>query len=167
MSNQAPQILYLDFDGVLHPADVRRYRAPPTIRVEAPGHALFESCETLERLLDPYPKVRIVLSTSWVRILGFQKARDYLTPGLITRVVGATFHTRYHKEGFTLQSRFLQIMGDVCRRNPTAWVAVDDDAEGWPDAHRSQLAFMPEDFGLSASAAQGALRQRLRAHFGP
>jgi len=167
MSLQPTQILYLDFDGVLHPADVRRYRRAPAIRLEAPGHALFESCETLEQLLEPYPDVRVVLSTSWVRVFGFRNARSYLTPGLLSRVIGATFHKRYHhKEGFALQSRFHQVMDDVHRRQPAAWLAVDDDAEGWPDANRCQLALTPKDFGLSAHAAQEELRQRLRAHFG-
>ncbi len=161
------QVLYLDFDGVLHPSDVRRYRAPPTIRVEVLGHALFESCDVLERALKPYPEVRIVLSTTWVRVLGFGRARDYLSPDLKARVIGATFHTRYHRqEEFSAQSRFLQIIEDVSRRKPAAWLAIDDDSYGWPDASWGHLAHMPEAIGLSDSVAQALLAQRLQEQFG-
>ena len=67
MLGHFPDLLYCDFDGVLHTAQVYRHQTPPVIRLDPPGHALFESCDVLERLLDPYPELRIVLSTIWVR----------------------------------------------------------------------------------------------------
>ena len=36
----------------------------------------------LENLLNHFPSVRIVLSTSWVRMLGFRRAKGALSPGL-------------------------------------------------------------------------------------
>lgn len=159
-------VLYLDYDGVLHPAGVYRYRKPPAIRLGAPGHTLFENCEMLQSLLTPYPDVRIVLSTSWVRALGFDEAKEYLTPELKARVIGATFHSRIHlSDWFSLQYRYRQIIEDVGRRKPAAWLAVDDDAEGWPDEQRSRLAYMPESLGLSDPSAQCLLRKRLAEHF--
>ena len=75
-------VLYLDFDGALHPDAVFKYPKPPTIRLQAPGHELFESAPLLDQLLAQYPDIRIVLSTSRVQELGFDDARGGATPGL-------------------------------------------------------------------------------------
>jgi hypothetical protein len=63
------RVLYLDLDGCLHPDAV--YEKPgsgggPFI-FGYPDHRLFEHARLLEDVLAPYPRVRIVLSTSWVR----------------------------------------------------------------------------------------------------
>ena len=58
--------IFLDYDGVLHGGGATRHRKPPTIRAEIPGHELFEHTHVLEAVLDPYPAVQLVLSTSWV-----------------------------------------------------------------------------------------------------
>ena len=62
-------ILYLDFNGVLHHENVRNFGKGP-VMIES-GHSLFEWSNRLNIALLPYPEVQIVLSTSWVRILGF------------------------------------------------------------------------------------------------
>jgi hypothetical protein len=149
-------ILYLDFDGVLHPTEPHR-----------PVHTLFESCEVLESLLKPYPDVSIVLSTSWVRAHSFDFAKAQLTPDLSSRVIGATWHTRHlHASQFDNLSRYLQIRRDVDLRGPERWLALDDDAEGWDPIDESRLARMPAGFGLSDLAAQSHLRERLATQFG-
>jgi hypothetical protein len=86
--------IYLDYDGVLHGGGATRHRRPPNIRHELPGHELFEHLPVFEALIAPYPAVRIVLSTSWVRALDFERAKGYLTPTLQQRVIGATYHRR-------------------------------------------------------------------------
>ena len=62
-------ILYLDFDGVLHPADVRMHvDGPQRPQVYIGGrpsdHPLFEHAPLLERILTPFPDLKIVLATS-------------------------------------------------------------------------------------------------------
>lgn len=87
----------------------------------------------LDELLGPYPQVRIVLSTSWVRSLDFNRARQQLSPALQQRVVGATFHSRHmRKDEFSALSRGVQIAHDVYRRQPAEWFAIDDEYQNWP-----------------------------------
>lgn len=144
-------LLYLDFDGVLHPEDVFRHpRRGVYLGGNYPGHALFEHAELLVALLEPYPDVRVVLSTSWVRVLRYQRALRYLPERLQMRVIGSTFHTRMNKDSFLALSRGQQVLGDAGRRRATQWLALDDDAEGWPDSHRAHLLQTDPVLGLAA-----------------
>lgn len=70
-----PQIPFLDFDGVLHPDAVFMTRKGPILRAEG---ALFMWAGLLADVLHDFPQVQVVLSTSWVRYLGFSRARSYL-----------------------------------------------------------------------------------------
>jgi hypothetical protein len=107
-------------------------------------------CRLLEELLEPYPDVRIVLSTSWVRVKSFEFAKKHLTPALQSRVVGATYHRReMHGQGFERLSRGLQVWGDVIRRKPTNWFAIDNDDRGWPTCCRDKLAKAEDHLGIS------------------
>ena len=83
-------ILFLDFDGVLHPDDAYLVRGRPVLRAEG---ALFMWASPLAALLDAHPQVQIVLSTSWARELGFSRARRFLPDTLRARVIGATWHS--------------------------------------------------------------------------
>src|ERR1700758_5269012 len=67
-----------------------------------PDHRLFEYAALLEEVLAPPPKVRIVLSTSWVRRYRGSIARVTrgLTPALRARVVGRTYHSRMDQAEF-------------------------------------------------------------------
>lgn len=88
-------IQYLDFDGVLHPEPLYwSRRRGAHLGAEADGHKLFKRGPLLETLLGPYPDIRIVLSTSWVRQHRFAGAARRLLQGLRRRCIGATFHGR-------------------------------------------------------------------------
>jgi hypothetical protein len=139
-------ILYLDYDGVLHPADVRITKDDPQPRVYDGGrptdHPLFEHALLLERILQPFPDVRISLSTSWVRALGYELAKQQLPPGLRQRVAGTIW------QGFMLTcpppSRHDAITTDVEERGVQRWLALDDDIDGWHD-NRRHLVVAPTD----------------------
>lgn len=90
----SPKVLYLDFDGVLHPDAVFMTKKGPTLRAEG---SLFMWADLLMEALEEFPHVQIVLSTSWVRHLGFSRARSYLPAPLKTRVIGATWHSSIGK----------------------------------------------------------------------
>jgi hypothetical protein len=155
-------VLYLDFDGVLHPNEV--YQTKRGIVLRAPGHALFEHVPILERLLSPHPEVRIVLSTSWVIAKGFTFARNQLSASLRTRVIGATFHQRYmRRDEFANMSRGMQIYSDSTRRGAGGWIALDDDSYGWPRANSHQLVHCDEDVGIASEQTQAELASRLIA----
>lgn len=54
-------VLYLDFDGVLHPYPTEDGH------FEIPEESLFRFAPLLEAQLGPYPQVKIVLSTTWAK----------------------------------------------------------------------------------------------------
>lgn len=161
------ELLYLDFDGVLHPSDVLRHREtrelylPPEL--VAQGHRLFEHAELLTTLLEPYADVRIVLSTSWAYALGFDTALSYLPTPLAGRVIGTTWETPMTPHQLVVRGR--QVLADVERRSPTAWLAIDDNAENWPGAHLSSLIRTHTKLGISEPAVLTALTSALARTF--
>lgn len=165
-------ILFLDYDGVLHP-DAAYYvqrRKGSYIELRAEG-ALFMWMPILEGILGPYSDVKIVLSTSWVRELGFSKAKGFLSPWLQSRVIGGTWHSKMaqHKEGshsvpdrWSELTRYQQIANYIHTKKPTdPWVAIDDNIMGWDPSVAHRLVPTDGDTGLSDLAAQKLLRQLL------
>ncbi|WP_211442756.1 HAD domain-containing protein [Collimonas humicola] len=157
------KILYLDYNGVLHDAKVIRNRKRG-LYIATPDRAFFEWMPILEELLAPYPEIKIVLSTSWIRALGFDDTRQELTAGLRERVIGSTFHhPKLTPAEFDTMPRGMQVWRDVERRKPTSWLALDDDAFGWPAACRDHLLETKGNLGLSDPATQDALKKMLAA----
>ena len=161
-------VLFMDFDGVLHPADVQASgpKHSPQIELRAPGHQLFENVEFLEWALSNYPHVSIVLSSSWCLHYGLEFAKGQLTPGLQARVIGTTFDPsnpllwRMPK-----MSRWDQIGCNLARVNPRRWLAVDDDGIAWPTQERDKLVLTPAELGLQCPRARIELIARLATHF--
>ncbi len=158
-------VLYVDFDGVGHPGDVWYEPASGQVRLRVPDHQLFESLPVLEAAIAPYPSLTIVLSTSWVQIFGFEKTRAFLPEGLQRRVIGATYDPQSPDAWrWTRLTRYDQIALDVQRRKPR-WLALDDDALGWPVSEYGALVLVPTQLGLSCPRAQALLHARLKARF--
>jgi hypothetical protein len=160
------RILYLDFDGVLHPEDVWRRPGWGAYVATPPGHRLFEHAGLLAEVLAPYPDLRVVLSTSWVRVYNsVSKVARRLPDSLRARVVGATWHREMHADLFQSMPRGVQVWGDVGRRLPEAWLALDDDEAGWPAVCRGQLVHTDPVQGISAPAVLAKLQGRLAAMY--
>ena len=66
--------LFLDFDGVLHPARAVLGKNGPELRGSG---ALFMWADGLVTLLAERPHVQVVLSTSWVQHIPFESVRDF------------------------------------------------------------------------------------------
>ena len=153
-------LLYLDYDGVLHHENVLwhpsrgAYAGPP-------GFRLFEHAALLEELLSPYPQMRIVLSTAWVRTYGCYGSAKRLPPGLRARVIGATFHSRMDRAAHIAKTRGQQVIEDVLRRCPYAWMALDDVDEGWSPEVRAHVVITDERLGLSAPGTVQTVRALL------
>lgn len=169
------QVLYLDFDGVLHHEDVcvntKRglyFGANAQAHGVRHGHShrLFEFAPLLIDLLEPYPDVQIVLSTSWVRWRGYEHARDRLPTALARRCVGATFHKQMGRNAFLQIPRGLQIWMDVERRQPSVWLAIDDDHSDWPDWCQDRLVRSDDNWGISRPKVRSALKAALAKTFG-
>ncbi len=154
-------ILFLDFDGVLHPNEVTHYQKRGIV-LECDGHTLFEHADTLVEILSPYPQVKIVLSTSWVAALGFDRAKSYLPENLKNRVIGATYHSALSaREWWWSMTRYGQIARYVQRHHLLRWIAVDDNDEGWPEDQRNHLVCTNEWAGLGQPAVQLSLTEKL------
>lgn len=144
-------ILFLDFDGVLHPESVYLTASGPKLSGEG---ELFMWARILEQALVPYPEVRLVLSTSWVRHLGFSRAKKRLSPALQSRVVGSTWHSSMLKAWadqvwWDQASRHGQIIRYVARAGAQSWLALDDDDEGWPVSDLGRLIRVNGTNGIS------------------
>lgn len=152
----AHPVLYLDFDGVLHPADVRvspTDRRPQVyVRGRPTDRPLFEHAPLLERLLEPHPQLRIILSTSWVREFGYEFALEQLTPSLRERVLGATL--------YPAPARYYCIQIDAEERGIERWLALDDDLNCWPEAEMHKVV-APTDRLLGL--AQPGVAEQLKA----
>lgn len=126
-------LLYLDFDGVLHHENVQWHpQVGPYISCAPDGYVLFQHAELLEQVLAPYPRVKLVLSTTWARRFGRAYAVKQLRPSLRERVIGATIHSRMSEQNFVDKPRGMQVWNDVVKRSPRDWLALDDDELGWP-----------------------------------
>jgi hypothetical protein len=71
-------ILFLDYDGVLHP--------DPCLDASR----LFENAKRLAKVLDPYPELGVVLSTSWRNVRPDHELLDPLPERLRQRILGRT-----------------------------------------------------------------------------
>ncbi len=159
-------ILFLDFDGVLHPDAVFLSRKGPQLRGDG---TLFMWTELLESELKSFPDVKIVLSSSWVRHLGFSRSLKRLPAGLRSRVVGATWHSSMGRDladkvWWDQSTRYSQIVRYVARATVSHWIAIDDDDAGWAPADRDKLVHTSSVEGLSDSVALAELRLKLFAY---
>ena len=157
-------ILFLDFDGVLHPDAVYLTRRGVELRAEG---ELFMWAPILEKLLAECPQIQVVLSTSWARNLGFREAKKRLPESVKVRVIGATWHSGEAK-GWPDQikwdtlSRYEQIARYCARARVNDWLALDDDDRGWPDDQRHRLLYCDPNTGLAGldyDATRAALRE--------
>jgi hypothetical protein len=156
-------VLFLDFDGVLHPDAVYLSRNGPILRSEG---ELFMWAPNLEKALMKFPTVSLVLSTSWVRHLGFKRATKYLPPALGSRVVGATWHSSMAKEWaddekWDGRTRYQQISRYASRAQLSSWISLDDDAEGWSVAALGRLVSCDPIRGLGEASTLRFLEDRL------
>lgn len=121
-------ILFLDFDGVLHPHFVR------------PGDQ-FESWPRLEAVLIEHAHVEIVVSSSWRTIPAAEWDQE-VPESLRRRVVGRTpvisrpLRARYPLDYEPEPIRFWEIQRylKTTRQASRPWVALDDDETVFPPA---------------------------------
>ncbi len=154
------KILFLDYDGVLHPFNVR-FNDDLELALECDDKSLFLFCwaPILESILndeDPERHIKIILSTSWAHRFGWEDAAKRLTPDLELRVVART-------NGYS-RARGLQILKCVEDMSiaDNNWLAVDDDDYLWPTHLLDHLIKTDENLGLQEKTTQQLLRLKLR-----
>jgi len=112
-------LLFLDFDGVLHPAG---------------GEAQhFVNLPRLERLLREYPMVDLVISSAWQDGHTLEELKGFFSADVSARIIGVTRSVDPDHEA---ESRYDQIAMYLRRHRygPVAWVALDDAAHEFPDS---------------------------------
>lgn len=158
-------IIFLDFDGVLHPNAVYNPKNKP-LELRAPGE-LFMHAQVLIDALAYYPNAKIVLSTSWVRVLGYDRTKKKMPTSLAERVTGATWHKDMLHEGqdpFSWMSRFHQIESHVKRNDIKNWLAIDDlhsGSESWPVDLAHRLVLTEQSIGLGCADTEADLNTKL------
>ena len=160
-------ILFLDFDGVLHPARAYMGRQGPQLAGEG---SLFMWAELLAEALSEFPHVQIVLSTSWVRHMPLEQVRDFLPVPLRRRVTGSTWDHIFNVPEFSRNlplsywqhaSRYQQVRRWIDVHRVRRWVAIDDDGEGWAEADNARFVHTNGETGLSDPVARARLSHLL------
>jgi HAD domain in Swiss Army Knife RNA repair proteins len=160
-------ILFLDFDGVLHPDAAFLVKGRPMLKAEG---ELMMWAPLLENALAGFPEAHIVLSTSWARQLSFSRARRWLPEALNARVIGSTWHSAmsFKSEGFSSlatwwdeATRYQQIKRYALRAGLADWVAIDDQPDGWGAGDLDKLVHTNGETGLSDPLALALLAKRL------
>jgi hypothetical protein len=136
-------ILFVDFDGVLHPT-----RSDSEERVP-----YFLWLPHLVNALQPYPGVRIVVSSTWRHAYPRQELVKLLGP-LGSRVAGVT-------PSLSDSTRYAEIKRYAVRANASMWLALDDDDDGWPSDERHRLILTNPATGISAPTRIAELSAKL------
>lgn len=113
-------ILFLDFDGVLHPDPCYDDRT------------LFCCLPLLESVLRDFPNVQIVISSTWREKRNLNELRSLFSPDVSNRIIGVTPCWKdcpdvFEVVGYQRQAEieaWLRSSGEPWRN----WVAIDDKA---------------------------------------
>jgi hypothetical protein len=158
----APTLL-LAFGGVMH---VGRGLLHDDGRLSLDsGRPLFQYAPYLVDVLSPWPDVQIILTTSWLSMLGAERIVQMLPPELRRRVVGNTLGT---------PPRFGEIRDGTARTGVAIrhalrlglqrWLVVDDELFGIPPPWRHHFLRTSSEFALGAPEARKQLGDWLAAN---
>lgn len=127
-------ILFLDFDGVLHPFP----------KPENPTQ-LFVNRGRLECVLFDYPRTEVVISSTWRENYSLTELKALFSPSIRNRIVGVLpviqIHTLADMEAIRFKEIQLFLSG-----SEKPWLALDDDADLFP-ASCPNLIHCEDGFG--------------------
>jgi hypothetical protein len=139
-------LLFLDFDGVMHPAGC-----------DASRH--FCQRDLFEAVMREYPDVRIVITSTWRHAYPMGEIKRFFSPDIAERIVGKT---PTHEDEGDEHVRYLEIRKLL--ENPKVagaqWIALDDSDFEFPEGC-ANLLLCHSDRGFDAEASR-ELRARLR-----
>ena len=140
------RILFLDFDGVLHPAGA--------------GSVKFSQLGLLADFLrEPeQADIRIVVSSTWRQIHSLNRLRGLFPADLQARIVGCTPVLDEYDTDFERGEEIEAWLEE--RPRGAAWVALDDDAGGFPARLKPHVVFTDGHMGLTTEDV-ASLRSRL------
>ena len=121
-------IVFLDFDGVLHPGTVSREEH-------------FICLPRFERVVREFDHARIVVSSSWRCFYTLAQMAEHFSADIRPRIVGATPiiephvpHTRHDE---------IQLYLTGLSRTHGSWIAIDDNPAEFPQGCRNLLLCNP------------------------
>jgi hypothetical protein len=136
------RILFVDFDGVLHPISV----------------ACTKFCQLgllAEFLREPcHEDIQLVISSSWREAHSLAGLRDFFPPDLRDRIIDSTPVLEEFDSDYRRGEEIEAWLGE---RSVGFWCALDDDLEGFSPRKRANL--MPVD---PATGLTDAILARLR-----
>ena len=120
-------ILFLDFDGVLHPHFPRRDRTDEE-------NQLFSYLSRLESVLRDSPEWKIVISSSWRENRPWANVIQAFSPDIAGRILGATPVLKVKEPPYPRYPRHNEVMSflEVNGWQDARWLALDDDPALYP-----------------------------------
>ena len=158
--------LFVDYDGTLHSGHAL-LDTDGHVTLES-GRPLVEYAPLLVEMLEPYPAVQIVLTTSWLQTLSTEKVVSYLPQKLAQRVVDTTKDRRprfsYMQNG---SGRTDVITSYAFGKRLKNWLAIDDSVYGAyhfgrePGELVRNFVLLDSTRGISDEGAQQRIREWL------
>lgn len=122
--------IFLDIDGVLVPESKfdGSFTKEDLLKFDP---VCLKYCEDVLRL---YPKVLVVISSSWKEVFSFEVVRSLFSPDIVPRVIGFTPFLNsqlIHNYKYLRHQEVLEFLRqNNASHNP--WIAIDDIAEHYP-----------------------------------
>jgi len=133
------KILFLDFDGVLHPWVSHR-----------DDHFFY--LPRLEAVLRDYPEVKIVISSDWRFTHTLERLKTKFSPDIADRVIGQTPSlTRHTVNESGLRRREARAFLKANKLSRASWLALDDRMDLWEPIDR-RIIICPDEFGAAEEA---------------
>lgn len=132
-------VIFLDFDGVLHPLGLYFHKDSNEFSQYIDGRAeWFCFNKILEKLLENVPNVGIVVHSSWRENFEEEYIKEFLGNSLGERFLGCT------KAGEKKASIDLWLL----ENNPTFWIVLDDFDDGF-SVYGENFLICDSDWGIS------------------
>ena len=114
-------ILFLDFDGVVHPFCAHEAGVPE-----------FAYLPRIEAVLAEFAETGVVVCSDWRYVEPWEKILSFFSAGFRSRVLGATpaLPNPHYRGGFRYSEALAYLERN--RLDPERWVALDDIASNWP-----------------------------------
>lgn len=145
-------IIFLDFDGVLHPFFPRK-------DLSAEENQLFSYLPRLEGVLRDFPESRIVIASSWRINRPWENVISAFSLDITARIIGATPDLKHREPPYPKHPRYEEILVFLRNKNLSAaqWIALDDDPGLYP-ANCQNLILCEDGFH---DAEENSLREVL------
>lgn len=162
-------ILFLDFDGTLHPNWTFHQRSGRQVAVPYSGPWLIEA-PILESIIKPYSeRIDIVIASWWAYTRSITEISNLLPCGVASRIVGSIWLPgelgRYREESMS-RYRSIQLWLDHHGVDSAGdWIALDDDDRDWPPERRDHLVHA--NGTLANPEVQAALLRSLSGRIDP